>query len=188
MENLERKIKHAYNSKKLSSNQMESIQNVSPVIYKKRAQIFSLLKYAAIFLVILSGIYSVYLLPSQQQNKILNQFATEIAFNHNKNLPPEIKTNSISEINKKLNRLNFKITLPKKITDHYKLIGGRYCSVNNRIAAQLKLESTDLKIVTCYIFKKEESFDFNTLKNENNTQVLLWDSNDLIYAIASDKK
>ena len=95
MVNLERKIKHAYNSKKLSSNQMESIQNASPVRYKKRDQIFSLFKYAALFLLILSGIYSIYLLPSQQQNKILNQFATEIAFNHNKNLPPEIKTNSI---------------------------------------------------------------------------------------------
>jgi len=188
MINLERKIKHAYNSKKLSSNQMESIQNASPVRYKKRDQIFSLFKYAALFLLILSGIYSIYLLPSQQQNKILNQFATEIAFNHNKNLPPEIKTNSISEINEKLNRLNFKIILPKKVTSHYKLIGGKYCSVKNRIAAQLKLESTDLKVVTCYIFKKEESFDFNTLINENNTQVLLWNSNDLIYAIASEKK
>lgn len=185
MDDLDKKIKNAYLAKKLSKKQLADIVNQSKQkIETPRLRYRSALKYAALLVILISTVYGFYLFPIQQENKILNSFATEIAFNHQKALPVEIETSDLNELNKQLNKLNFKIRLPSKITDSMVLKGGRYCSVDNRIAAQLKLKTKNDEIVTCYVFKKEEKFNFDKKIMMNNVQVDLWNSDGFIYALA----
>lgn len=186
MEDLERKIKDCYYSKALSSKQLEAIVNTAGE--KKKTRSFPpLLKYAAVLLVIIGSAYVFYFAPLQRQTHVLEGFAAEIAYNHTKKLPPAIKTNEVEKLNLELNELNFQIVLPDRITSSFTLLGGRYCSVNNRIAAQLKLKTKTQEIVTCYIFKKEERFNFDETIRQGNVKVEIWESDDLIYAIARDQ-
>jgi hypothetical protein len=131
-------------------------------------------------------LYSLFLLPKQQQNTIINRFANEIAFNHQKKLPSEIKTNSILELNKMMDKLDFEIVLPQKISTNLVLKGGRYCSVDNRVAAQLKLENKQGKRITCYVFKKNENFEFDKKILKDNIEVTFWNDDVLIFALATE--
>ncbi|WP_298514449.1 hypothetical protein [uncultured Kordia sp.] len=187
MEDLERKIKELYGTQSLSSEQLQRITSEKG----KKTLLKSLIvrKYAAVFLfmvMVSSSLYCLYFFSSNSQDNILHGFASEIAYNHQKKTPPKIKTNSVAELNAQLPDLNFKISLPARITDKFQLKGGHYCSVDNRIAAQLRFENEAKEKITCYVFKKEEDFNFDTAIAEKNTKVTLWDAGDLIYAIAVD--
>ncbi len=188
MDDLDKRIKRVYLSKTLSEEQLEKIINQSQQKTKKSFSVSKkIIKYAAIALILTSTVYGLYFLPLQKENRILNEFATEIVFNHQKTLPVEFETNNIQHLSKKLNKLNFKISLPSRITDSLELKGGRYCSVDNRIAAQLKLKNEQGKLLTCYIFKKEEHFSFDKKISKENVWVQIWSSDGLIYALASEK-
>ena len=67
------------------------------------------------------------------------------------------------------------------------LVGGRYCSVDNRIAAQLKLEDCDGGFITCFLFKKKESFSFDETITKKHVEVELWDEDPLIVAVVHPK-
>jgi hypothetical protein len=126
------------------------------------------------------------MIPKYHQTSIVTAFAEEIAFNHQKQLPPDLKTSNLFELNSKMSKLDFNLFLLKNITTDYKLQGGRYCSVGDRIAAQLKLKDSVGKIVTCYVFKKLEKFDFEHKIIFNSILETIWDNDTLICAIATD--
>jgi hypothetical protein len=184
MKELERHIKNHYNSQSLNLEQLNLI--TSQTKKKKIVSIPVFLKYAAILVVTIGVMYSLFILPKQQQYSIVSAFAEEIAFNHQKQLPPDLKTSSLSELNSKMTKLDFDLFLPERITNNYNLQGGRYCSVGNRIAAQLKLINRQGKIITCYVFKKTEKFNFDQQIMSNNVEVKIWDNSTLIFALAID--
>lgn len=186
MKEFEQQIKEFYNSKSLSTEQLESIIHQSENKKNRLISILHLLKYAAIFFVFAGTVYVLYFLPKQQQVSVINSYAKEIAFNHQKQLVSEIKTSSISELNNKMDKLDFEILLPLKITNNLKLKGGRYCSIDDRIAAQLKFENNQGKIITCYIFRKVEKFVFDKKILNNNIEVVIWDNGTLIFGLATD--
>ncbi len=182
MKKIEQQIKGFYNSKSLSVEQLELIKNQTPKKNNSLMSIRKVIKYAAVILFLVITTF-IYVQHKNNQTFILKKMA-----NDQKQLPPVIKTNNILELNSKMSKLNFDLYLPKKITANLQLKGGRYCSVDNRIAAQLKLENKQGKIVTCYIFKKEEKFDINTkIEKNKNIEVDIWDDGTLIFALAYNK-
>lgn len=183
MSDLDKKIASYYNSRKLSPEQLKGIvepsqQKVGGVNWYRP------LAYAASILLLITTVYLFYFLPNQQ-NSILEQFAEEVAYNHKKQKPPKFMTSDVAELNQILDKLDFNFELGNRILSQYKLIGGKYCSVDNRIAVQLRLEDKDGNWSTCYIFKKKEDFSFDKSIINDKTEVELWDKDDLIYAIAS---
>ncbi len=187
MEEIEKQVKEFYNSESLSIEQLEAIESSSNKKNKRQIVTSNILKYAAVFMVFIGILYALFLLPKQRQNSIINGFAEEIAFNHQKKLPAEIKTNNILELNEKMDKLDFEIVLPQKISTNLVLKGGRYCSVDNRIAAQLKLENKQGKKVTCYVFKKNENFEFDNKIVKDDVEVTFWNNEALIFALATEK-
>ena len=188
MKNPEDKIiKAYYHSKRLSNDQIEQILNSTAKDKKSGGSVHIFMKYAAAFILLLGISYTVFYLPIQKQNVILEGFATEIAFNHTKNLPPEFLTANLTELKENLDQLDFDLRFPDKYFTDKQVIGARYCSVDNRIAAQLKLLGPEGKPETCYIFKKQEKFDFDREIDRGKTHVMLWHSDDLIFAIAKGK-
>jgi hypothetical protein len=186
MKELERHIKKHYNSESLSKDQLNLIVNQSSSKRSLLRRLPNLVKYAAILVMVIGVVYSLFLLPKHKQTSIVTAFAEEIAFNHQKQLPPDLKTSNLFELNSKMSKLDFDLFLPKNITTNYKLQGGRYCSVGNRIAAQLKLKDSAGKMVTCYVFKKLENFNFEHQIISNSILVDIWDNGILIFAIATD--
>lgn len=186
MSDLDKKIASYYNSKKLSTEQLKGI--VDPPQQKSgRVRWYRPLAYAASLLLLIGTAYLFYFMPNNSQNLILEQFAEEVAYNHKKQSPPKFITADVGELNQELDKLNFNFELGNRILDNYTLIGGRYCSVDNRIAAQLSLKDKKGNPSTCYIFKKEEDFSFDRSIIKGKTTVDLWDKDDLIFVIASSK-
>ncbi len=182
MKNLDEQIKSIYNSKSLSIEQVELIKGSTPKSTK--IQIKHLFRYAAI-LILAVGSYLIY--PKIRQKIIINNFAQEIAIKHQKQIPSVFLSNSITAINSKMNKLDFNLILPKKNISELELIGAKYCSVDNRIAAKLELKNRTNEIVTCYVFKKIEKFKFDNQINSNSSKVTFWDNNDVIFALAQNE-
>ncbi|MCP4296423.1 MAG: hypothetical protein GY786_12520 [Proteobacteria bacterium] len=68
------------------------------------------------------------------------QIASQIAYNHSKNLALEIRTTNLKRINKFYKKLDFTLVNPQLLQDsNWQLLGGRYCSIQQRLAAQMKL-------------------------------------------------
>ena len=73
------------------------------------------------------------------------------------------------------------------ITDGKTLVGARYCSVDNRIAAQLKFINKTGQEETCYVFRNQEKFSFDEDIEKQGGVVTLWNTQKLVFALARDK-
>lgn len=63
----------------------------------------------------------------------------EVAYNHNKNVPAEITTGDVLKIRNHLTKLDFPVIASAKIDpNRFELVGARYCSIQGKLAAQLK--------------------------------------------------
>ena len=62
----------------------------------------------------------------------------EIAMNHNKRLDSEYIFNDFNQLKLAMQRLDFELLSPVNLS--LKLIGGRYCSIQGNLAAQLKVK------------------------------------------------
>ncbi|MGK0271722.1 MAG: hypothetical protein ACI88H_002388 [Cocleimonas sp.] len=66
----------------------------------------------------------------------------EIVYNHKQDMPIEIASDSLTDIGEYLNKLGFSIILPSALAKpNWKFLGGRYCSINGKLAAQLKIKN-----------------------------------------------
>lgn len=76
---------------------------------------------------------------------------SEIVYNHNQDMPIEIASSSLTDISDYLDKLSFSIVLPDALSQpNWQLLGGRYCSINGKLAAQLKVKN--LKDNSTYTF------------------------------------
>ena len=115
--------------------------------------------------------------------------ATEIAKNHSAQLEMEIRTSDYREIAAKLDRIKFSLTPPSgEFSRQFTLIGGRYCSIQNELAAQLRVqENATGKMHTLYITPLTD--DFSALKETTQAikgvKVRLWKEGDRFFGLAS---
>lgn len=166
MKEIDNKIKAYYESKSLSKEQIKKI--VSKENVSQNSQWKSFLKMAAIFCVCLFCFF-LYQNNFSKHNKLMKKYAKEVAFNHQKSLKSDILSGNTDVLNKKMNKLDFEIHMPSNLENKYKLLGGRYCSIDQRIAAQLRLkDKASNNVATLYVLDK--------LKNENLKESFFMDS------------
>jgi len=68
-------------------------------------------------------------------------------------------------------------------------MGGRYCSVPGYFAAQLKVRNKkDGRILTLYVTKLNPELEklYPDSYLQDNTEIRLWESDGILYALASD--
>jgi len=76
------------------------------------------------------------------QPALSKRIMNEIAYNHKQDMPIEIASNSVDDIRTFLDKLSFKIISPSAFSESsWQLLGGRYCSINGKLAAQLKIKN-----------------------------------------------
>lgn len=118
---------------------------------------------------------------------------SEIVYNHKQDMPIEIASSSLADISKYLSKLNFSMVLPGVLSDpNWKLLGGRYCSINGKIAAQLKVKN--LKDNTTYTFYQaaidedlEESNTTSMSDTIDGVGVSIWREQGLLQGLAREK-
>ena len=115
--------------------------------------------------------------------------ATEIAKNHNAQMAMEIRSSDYGEVAAALDQIQFPLMPPdEKFRQRYTLVGGRYCSIQNKRAAQLRVrENATGQMHTLYITKLTDELRAlpETTRTIDGVQVRLWNDGKCLFGLAS---
>ena len=115
--------------------------------------------------------------------------ATEIAKNHSAQMPMKIRSSDYQEVAAGLNQIQFPLMPPDEdFRREYTLVGGRYCSIRNKRAAQLRVrENATGQMHTLYITSLTEELRAlpETTRTIDGIQVRLWTDGKCLFGLAS---
>jgi len=115
--------------------------------------------------------------------------ATEIAKNHNAHHPMEFRSSEYPKIAAALDRLQFPLMPPdEEFRQRYTLVGGRYCSIQNKQAAQLRVrENATGQMHTLYITSLTDELRAlpETTRTSAGIQVRLWNDGECFFGLAA---
>lgn len=84
-------------------------------------------------------------------DELASRVAEEIAMNHSKGLDVEYATGDLAELRRHMHKLDFALVESRRLQERgLTLVGGRYCSIQGRLAAQLSLQTATGDPVTLY--------------------------------------
>lgn len=143
---------------------------------------------------LVAGLFIVFVTLSEQEEINPDIIADEIAYNHNKTLSIEFKGNSIDEIKPHFSKLDFNLVPSnRQKVSNFRLVGGRYISINKRLAAQLQLMQKDNKdILTWYQLPLPEDhkilvsdpFNGDLELYSNGVRVIMWKEKGVLHGLA----
>jgi hypothetical protein len=144
---------------------------------------------ATLFLALIVGQFF-YHQQSLQQN-LTTLVLEEIAMNHNKKLDVEYQQTRPEILRTAMQRLDFSLNLPADIQRDFQLIGGRYCSIQGGLAAQLKVRNnTNGDVSTLYVTTLTEKL--RRIKEQHAAQgdvdIHLWQQQGRFFGLATDKQ
>jgi len=186
---LKQNLQAHYETQCLSEHQLEKLQNlatdntVDKNTSNNKSTMRSLLAVAASALLAIS----IYVVNFTGLN--YGDISKEIAYNHNSQMQMEVFSESIDDIQSHLNRLGFSLIESAFLTgDDWEFVGGRYCSISGKIAAQLQIKNLDTsKIYTYYQAKLPDQF-FNLIQDKevsvDGVKVKMWQENGLLMGLA----
>ena len=184
MKNLEQELNNYYRSKRLASHRITAIQASVHEMGKTRRRISYLIPLAAAILLTISiGIWS-----HISTDSITHQVVTEIGHNHRQHGMLLVESDQYDVVQAALSELDFPIRPRRdKLVQDFALIGGKYCSIQDSRAAQLKLNHRNSgTIYTLYVLPMDD--DTKDVEpgvyETNGVQVELWTDQMLLYGLA----
>jgi len=127
------------------------------------------------------------------QSSLTERVMDEIAYNHRQEMPVEVAANSMPAIGGYLDRLSFSLISPRALVDSgWQILGGRYCSINGKLAAQLKVRNVaEDKVYTLYQASTEGDLTQTGLSMTSNmvgdVKVSIWQEQGLLLGLASSQ-
>jgi anti-sigma factor RsiW len=124
----------------------------------------------------------------EHQRAIARAVCAEVVMNHMKRSPLEIISSRYSEVQSGLSLLDFSI-MPTNTTilETYRLMGGRYCSIQGVPAAQLRVrEIRSGKECTLYAVKAAGKLQdvASTVDSMEGIRVEVWRQDNVLFALA----
>lgn len=178
---LNKQLSRHYLEKSLNDEQLarlQSLQNTkTPTQYKVYTSIA-----AGGLLAVLGYLY-------QAEPKHLSTISKDIAYNHNSQLQMEVLSHELQTVQGRLNRLGFQLVSSNKLEEgKWQLIGGRYCNINGKIAAQMKLRNAESKAIYTFYQAKVPNEFINSLSDKetaiDGVKVKLWREKGLLMGLA----
>ena len=111
----------------------------------------------------------------------------EIALNHSKNQKVEFSADDYPGLREQMDRLDFTLLSPRRISGReLQMLGGRYCSLQGRLAAQIKLEDEAGRVLTLYQTSFSGGFEgLSEQRRElDGIQIRIWREGDLLFGLA----
>jgi len=189
MAELAEQLRNLYSGKRMSDDQVDAVLAAADAVRRSPRRLRRWWAAAAAALALLLGAGSASLLVWPRSG-LAERVAEEIALHHLKNEPPQVTTPRYKQIQATLNRLTFTV-LPTRpcLLNHYEPIGGRYCSVQDNPAAQIKLKDLQKGDVhTLYVTDLIPAFrrlDHITLYR-SGVMVEIWTEDNRLFALATD--
>jgi hypothetical protein len=186
MTKLKQNIKDIYQEKMLNDKQLDELFTLQD---KGRKSFFSylftrpLITSCAVLFICFISIFTY-----NQQGSLEERILQEIAYNHNKQMQPELMTKDLAEVQGFLKSLNFALVDSSKLKK-LALVGGRYCSIQGKVAAQLKYKSASNKASTIYqtvLPKKLNTKYFKEYQGSyQGVHVKMWHEKGILFGIAT---
>lgn len=196
--NFKDKIENHLKDKNLSSAQLEKLSALQEKHTSHSKQSFSnnwKTVTALLFLSVIGGI-----LFTSNTSDIKQLIGNEVASNHIKLKPLEIKTSNIKDIRKYFKELDFKPVESTSVAlNEQSLIGGRYCSIQGITAAQLRFKnniSNDINSLYQTVYDKQKFKSLPDLTSgdkpitvySKGITVEIWVEKDILFALTKEKK
>jgi len=120
-------------------------------------------------------------------NDISQRAHDEIALNHRKQLPADWLTTDLATLNTAMDKLTFELHLPNdQALDSLRLVGGRYCSLQGQLAAQLTL--LDDNDQPCTLLVLPDTPELRHVASADSTQtdikITTWRDQGLLFGLA----
>lgn len=181
---LKPQVTRFYDAHSLSSQQLEQLKRVGKKQATSRFVLpRSLSAIAALVLVVVSVWF---VIAGESEYKAIS---AEIAYNHNSQMQMEVLSDSFTDIQTYLNRLDFSLVPSQSLPrSDWQLIGARYCSIGGKIAAQLKIKEVNSQHVYTLYQAKLPTKLADKLENKqfyiDGVNVRLWQENGLLMGLA----
>ncbi|MCF6338116.1 MAG: hypothetical protein L3J84_09225 [Gammaproteobacteria bacterium] len=123
------------------------------------------------------------------QNNLTALVLEEIAMNHNKKLDAEYMEMEPEALRMAMQRLDFPLNLPADIQRDFQLVGGRYCSIQGGLAAQLKVRNRATETVsTLYVTALTEKLARIEEQQvlQGSVDIQLWQQQGRFFGLATD--
>jgi len=106
--------------------------------------------------------------------------------NHLKDLAPEIAETRWPALGVELDKLGFALTEPSRLAGDYRLVGGRYCSIQAQLAAQLRILDAQGRSATLYVTELSPELESlpGTERRRDEVEIEVWQEDGLLYALA----
>ncbi len=181
-DSLKPQLSHHYQQNQLSDSQIAALQAISSsTLRSKRYRIYGAVAACSLFAFI-GFIYQ----PSHPEVATISK---DIAYNHNSQLQMEVLSPELQTVQGRLNRLGFQLVSSSKLEKgKWQLIGGRYCNINGKIAAQMKIRNSESKAIYTFYQAKVPNEFINQLNDKetaiDGVNVKLWREKGLLMGLA----
>ncbi len=185
----------------LSSQQLSNFDELeSRILQPVKATPNKGVMWSLVASVLMVGVLMATLLPlsntGKTQQELIYAIASEVSYNHLKLKPLEVTSTQLSGVTQYFKKLDFNPLGSVQVTAlSSRLIGGRYCSIQGNIAAQLRMEDEKGAISTLFESRfNAEDFDFLPKLEDKEVpvsvhvdgqQVRLWVEKGLVMALVS---
>ena len=166
-------LKKHYGEKRLAP---ERVAELTALAREQEGPLFGLVALAASCLIATALLLSLSAGPDAGR-----AVAREIALNHAKAYPPDFVSGSYDELAGRMAKLDFRLSRPDR--DVGTLLGARYCSLQGRVAAQLRLRDDDGRPCTLYEVRALDGVEPGEY-SVSGLSIRLWREGDLLYGLA----
>jgi len=189
MEPLEQKIRDYYQDQSLSPEREEAILMALRQSSRKRQVLLRRIASVAAAVILLLGGLMFWHGRSRLPGSLERSIAGEVAMNHEKALPPEITTDAWSRIQAGLPKLKIPLSPTQSaFLEGYHIQGGRYCSIQGELAAQISLHDSEQRPATLYIAPLTSALrqTLPCVLQQDKTRIQLWHDAHRLFVLASD--
>lgn len=186
MTDLESHLREHYARARLSDARIEQILAAAPARATPPRVWYARLGSLAAALVVSLGVLHFYLVERDITARVL----AEVTMNHGKQLDVEIASGDVAVVAAALDRLDIPLHPPGQWPARYALLGGRYCSIQGGLAAQLKLrdrETGDLHTLYATRLTSDLETVVDTATTYDSVGITIWRHRDVFFALAGDK-
>ena len=177
---LRRQLAAHYKNKSLSAGKLEELTAMTRRTRMSRGRLGLLAASLAV------AVGAVLLVPTDGKRTLA--VAEEIALNHTKDLTAEFVSASYAELGRKMSKLDFDTIEPRRLRDQsFTVSGARYCSLQGRIAAQVKLTDADGRTHTLYEVRALAGVEEMEVLRDG-LRIVLWREGDLLLGLAGPSR
>ncbi len=183
MNELDALVKDYYRGRRLSSQLAEV--TLALASGKRTPERVWHLRIAALAAVLVAGFLAVHFHLAAQSTT--ERVLGEIAMNHQKQLAVEVATESYADLRAAMDRLDFDIEPARVVSAAYDLVGGRYCSIQGSLAAQIKIRERGTgRMLTLYAAEltPERANIERQERVHDGVRIKLWSEGDVFFGLA----